>query len=232
MKILLIAISMILSLNIQAAFSSNSQNTTPEMKYETISTSDLKAFDKPGGGIVFVTSDGRYAIKGTVVDTWTKTPLNSLKEIAYSTSHINLDAMGLDIKALNVITLGNGPRRITVFVDPLCALCKELVKQAQKKTNEFTFNLVVVPALGDKSQLHAKSLFCAEDKSDSLNAYLNQTLKDLKQKKTCDTKNYDLTLLSATLFNIKAVPWMIADDGRTKYGAADLWKWLAIKNGK
>lgn len=203
---------------------------TPEMKYETIETVDIKAFDKPGGGIVFITSNGRYAINGTLVDTWSKKPLNSLKEISYSTTHVPVNDMGLDVKALNTITIGSGPRKITIFVDPLCAICKELIKQTQTKTKEFTFNIIVVPALGDKSQVHAKSLFCAEDKKDALNSYLNQTLKELKQKKNCDTKKYDLTLLTATLFNIKAVPWIIADDGRTKYGNVEIWNWLANKS--
>lgn len=230
-KILGILISLSLVSFVQNALAQNTK-TQPEIKFENIPTVDIKAFDKPGGGIVFVTSNGRYAIKGTIVDTWTKTPLNSLKEIAYSTSHINLNAMGLDVKTLNTITIGNGPRKITIFVDPLCSKCKELIKQAQSKYSEYTFNLVVVPALGDNSQLHSKSLFCAEDKSDALNAYLNQTLKNLKQKNNCDTKAYDLTLLTATLFNIKAVPWIIADDGRTKYGAVDIWKWLSEKDVK
>ena len=146
-------------------------------------------------------------------------------EINYSINHINVDAMGLPLEKMNTISFGNGPKRIIAFVDPLCGHCNSFIKKALKRKDEFTFKIIVVPALGDKSNVLAKSLFCASDKSQALELFLENKLHTLPQTGSCDTKFYDLTLFTAQSFGIKAVPFFIAPDGRFKAGVGDIWNW-------
>jgi len=183
------------------------------------------------GKIYFVSKNGRFVFQGQLTDSWHKKPLDTMDEIKYAASHIDLDVMGLPLDDLNTITISGGPERVVVFVDPLCAYCKSFIKEAKLRTDKYTFKIIVVPALGKQSNVLSKSLFCASDKSNALEMFMNNNLGSLPQKKSnCDTNNYDLTLTVAQLFGIRSVPFFIAPDGRYKPSAgAGFWGWVEGK---
>lgn len=183
------------------------------------------------GEILFMSENGRYVFQGQLTDTWHKTSLDTVAEVKYSASHIDIALMGLPINDMNTITLGSGPKQIVVFVDPLCKYCKKFIKEAKPYEDEYTFKLVVVPALGKESHKLSKNLFCSKDKSSALEAYMNNTLSLLPQSEQCDPKFYDLTLTFAQLIGVDAVPYFIAPDGRYKAGQGmDFWEWVK-RNG-
>ena len=182
------------------------------------------------GKIYFVSKNGRFVFQGQLTDSWQKKPLDTIDEIKYAASHIDLDVMGLPLDDLNTITISGGPERIVVFVDPLCTYCKSFIEGAKLRTDRYTFKIIVVPALGKQSNVLSKSLFCSADKSNALESFMNNSLGTLPQKPNCDTSNYDLTLTVAQLFGIRSVPFFIAPDGRYKSGAgAGFWDWVKGK---
>lgn len=190
---------------------------------------EIKAVET-NGEIFFMSENGRYVFRGQLTDTWHKRPLDTVQEIEYAASHIDLDLMGLPLDKLNTITIAGGPERIVAFIDPKCSFCKTLIKEAMNNTDKYTFKLVVVPALGDDSNDMSKSLFCSADKSNALKMFLTGDLKYLPQKNTCDTKHYDLTLTVAQLIGIDHVPFILSPDGRYRSGTGEgFWKWIEKK---
>lgn len=182
------------------------------------------------GEIFFMSENGRFVFRGQLTDTWHKKSLDTMDEIKYASEHINIDVMGLPLDQMNTITIPGGPERIIVFVDPLCPYCKSFIKQAQDKTDKYTFKIVVVPALGASSNALSKSLFCSSDKSNALQMLMDGELGDMPQQPNCNTKHYDLTLTVAQLFGIKQVPFFISPDGRYKPGAGNgFWEWIQNK---
>ncbi|MBX2808177.1 MAG: DsbC family protein [Cellvibrionaceae bacterium] len=195
----------------------------------TLPVDNIQAVESTGQ-LFFISDNGRYVFQGRLTDTWHKKTLDTIDEVAYAAKHIDLDLMGMDLDVMNTITIPGGPKRITVFVDPVCPFCKAFVKEALTKTQDYTFKIIVVPAFGESSNRLAKSLFCAEDKSDALDHYLEETLDTMAQQASCNTENYDFTLMMAQLLGIKHVPFLIAPDGRYRAGAEDnFWAWVENK---
>ncbi len=179
------------------------------------------------GEILFLSRNGRFVIQGRLMDAWHKKPLETIEAIRYATDHVDVDVMGLPLDQMNTITLAGGPKRVVVFVDPRCHVCKDFIRQAQERTDQYAFEFVVVPALGDESNRLSRGLFCAADKSNALEALLQGTLGQMAQQPNCDTTFYDLTLTTAQLMGVQAVPFVIAPDGRFRPGAgADIWDWM------
>jgi len=194
-----------------------------------IPVQQLQAIES-NGEILYMSKNGRFVIRGQLTDTWQKKSLDTIDEIQYATSHINVDVMGLPLDDMNTISVGNGPKQLIVFVDPQCPYCKTFIEEARPKMDEYTFKLVVVPALGKKSNQMAKSLFCASDKTNALEMLLEQKLGEMPQKETCNTESYDLTLVVAQMFGIRNVPFFIAPDGRFKPGTGkNFWNWVEQK---
>lgn len=180
------------------------------------------------GKTVVMSKNGRYYFKdGVLQDNWSGTPITNIPEAKKSSETIPIKKMMKDIKKLNIISFGKGNKSFFVFVDPQCKFCKAFVKSAQAYSAEYTFNLVVVPALGPSSNKLAKSLFCAADKSNALNDFLDEKLGSLKQLNNCDTSGYDQTLLLAQIMNIKGVPFFVSEIGFFHQGADDsIWSWM------
>lgn len=180
------------------------------------------------GQIYFLSENGRFVFTGQMVDIWQKKELNTITQIRDATERLNLTSLGLDVKSLNTMVLGNGKHQVTVYVDPLCSICHKLISDAKALTKEYTFNFIVVPAINDTSNVLAKKIFCAKDKSKTLNAFTTNTIKNLEQVSNCNISGYDKTLVSAQIMGVEGVPFVIAPNGRFAKGyPAKMAEWLA-----
>lgn len=209
-----------------------SGSTGKDVNVRTMHVETLEAIEKDGQ-LVYMSSNGRYLFQGVVTDVWSRKKIKTIADVDYSETHIDLNAISLNIDRLNTIVMGNGRKTVVVYIDPLCPYCKKFIEKAQSKTDEYTFKIVVLPALGDESNIHSKSLFCAENKSDALLKLLSRSMDEMKQKDHCDLAQYDLTLMSANMFKIKSVPWFIAPDGRYgSFSPEGVWDWLSNKGAQ
>lgn len=203
-----------------------------DVNVRTMHVETLEAIEKDGQ-LVYMSSNGRYLFQGVVTDVWSRKKIKTIADVDYSETHIDLSAISLNIDKLNTIVMGKGKKTVVVYIDPLCQYCKKFLEAAQSKTDEYTFKIVVIPALGDESNIHSKSLFCAENKSDALPKLFSRSMVEMTQKPQCDLAQYDLTLMSASMFKIKSVPWFIAPDGRYGSFSPDgVWDWLSNKGAK
>lgn len=190
-----------------------------------IDTTGLEAIKVPEG-IMYVTSNGRYVIQGTIVDTWAKKSLPTIDDISYSTQHIDLEALGFPLEKMVTFKLGTGPKTLSIFADPKCEFCKKFIADFKNHDKEYSLNVFLVPALGPESNRVAKSIFCSADASKRAELYTNSKAPVDIDLTKCDTKMYDLTLTMATAFNIRQVPFFISPSGKFKAGASDdFWTW-------
>ncbi|MCB5162649.1 DsbC family protein [Marinomonas algarum] len=189
----------------------------------------LKAVEA-NGEIMFMSENGRFVLRGQMYDIWNKKTLNSSAQIVDAVTRIHFDQMNTNFDNYNTFSIGSGEKQVVVFVDPTCSICHKMMKDAKWMGREYTFKFVVVPALGDKSDVLARKVFCAKDRQGALDDYMNHTLENVPQKEDCDTQGYDSTLMMAHLIDVKGVPFVVAPDGRYSTGKpANFKKWLEGK---
>lgn len=179
------------------------------------------------GEFVFISSNGRFVISGQLTDVWQKRKLTTLAELAELSQRIPIESFDLDITKLNAFRVGHGAKRVVTFVDPFSAASKELVMEAQLLTDHYTFDFIVVPALGDESHQLSLKLFCAADRISQANAFVAGELAALPQQESCNTAAYDETLVTAEILGVNGVPYLVAPDGRFMAGKPfSLERWL------
>lgn len=179
------------------------------------------------GQILYVSDNGRFVLTGQMYDLWYKSPIDSMRQVRDVATRIDMERMGFEPGALNTVTMGSGDKEVVMFTDPLCEHCHALAHEAKAFTDEYTFNFIVVPALGDESNHLAKRVACAADERQALDALLNGTLETLPTREDCDFETYDMTLLAAQVMEVDGVPFLISDDGRVSRGRPqDFADWL------
>ncbi|WP_052238978.1 TraA family conjugative transfer protein [Escherichia coli] len=140
---------------------------------------------------------------------------------------LDLSRLGLKMDDLNPLTLGEGKKKVVVFVDPRCPHCHELLKQALPLTKEYTFQILPVPVLGPDSERQVRQLGCARDKKAAADALLNGRIGNLEQDDACNLEPMQRTLVTAQILGIQGVPFIVANDGRISRGRPyDLSAWL------
>lgn len=77
-----------------------------------------------GGETYFISRNGRFAFKGQLMDTWSKTPITRIEQVDSVMNRIPLADMKLNIDELGPVLVGKGKTSVVVFVDPQCRYCK------------------------------------------------------------------------------------------------------------
>ncbi len=194
---------------------------------------------KTGDQTVFISSNGRFALTGgKLMDIWTQQEIKDLPDIDKIANRIDLSRMKLNVDDLGPVTIGHGKTSVLVFIDPRCPYCGKVMKDLQALQDQYTFKLVMVPILGPESQNIVVQLACQLGSSDSK---LKDTVRDrlLKQDYVglpteppgqCNKEPLQKAVVTAKLFGLQGVPFLIAPDGRTHSGAPEvLADWLANK---
>lgn len=161
-----------------------------------------------GKKVVYITKDFDYLILGSLYD---KEAKNVTQERVKELNKIDISTLPLS-DAL-IYKVGNGDRKIIVFVDPFCPHCKKIINHLKTKS-DYSLYMYIFP-LNDKSKETSLKIFCT-DKS-AVDAYLEAE----KLEKTCDTAKEKLEkhINLAQKFNLRATPFVILGDGSNFYGA-------------
>ena len=129
-----------------------------------------------------------------------------------------------------------GERHITAFVDPQCGWCHKLIAEINAKPElqkDYTFDFVVVPVLGQRSEMLAKKIFCADaDDAARYRALTDgaRSIEALKQKDECPLEVFAQTRVIAQAVGVQGVPMVISHDGRFERGKPrDLMAFLEPK---
>ncbi len=179
------------------------------------------------GTVFFLTANGRYALRGEAWDLWNRRPIRSVADAAAVAGRIDLAAMGLEVEALAHLDLGSGRRDVVAFLDPRCRRCREVLAEmkalAEKEPGPagYRFRIVPLPVMGSESQALVKRLGCLgpEEREAGLAALLAGRYEGLAPERPgCDLGALQRTLITAQLLGIRAVPYLIAPDGRIAEG--------------
>jgi len=198
----------------------------------TIPSQGIKVVESEGR-LLGMSSNGRFVFKGEIYDAWSLRALQSIAEVNEAINTIDLKKLKLDIDALRPLDLGKaGAPAVVIFVDPHCPYCKELLTEAQTLLGEFRFRVLAIGILGQESARDARLLGCASDRSQAQQALLSQSYADLEQLADCDLDPMRRALVTAQVFGVEGVPFLIAPDGSVQRGSPpDLKQWLAVHRG-
>jgi thiol:disulfide interchange protein DsbC len=197
---------------------------------------------KTGDKVVFMSSNGRFALYGgKLLDVWTQQEIRDLPDIDRIANRIDLTRMKLNIDDLGPVTAGHGKDTVLIFIDPRCPYCGKVMKDLQALQDRYTFKLVMVPILGQESQNVVVQLACqlaSGDKKvqDSVRQrLLKQDYASLPtgNPAQCNKEPLQKAIVTAKLFGLPGVPYLIAPDGRTHSGAPEaLADWLENKTAE
>lgn len=192
----------------------------------------LQVVETTEGELLFLSDNGRYALRGPALDLWHGARLVSFEETIRLAGRIDLARLKLDVGDLGAIDLGEGPE-VLVFVDPLCPHCAGLYAELPALVGTYRFRLVPVPVLGEASQRAVLGLAClsGSDPGKAREALLeNQTAGLAEPTTECGQGTAQRALIAAQILGIRGTPFLIAPDGRMRQGRPeDLAAWLAGK---
>lgn len=177
----------------------------------------------------FITENGRFMLDGEVYDLWHQEKLTTFEQVKRAVSTINLDALDFDIQALAPMVWGKGAKEIVIFLDPECQYCQKLLQLAKHLITEYRFLLIPIPLLGQNSIDAVKKLTCSDDKSLALDALINHDYSQLGMDylNSCQLGIIQKRLITAQIFGIQSVPYLISSDGRIHTGLPkNLTAWL------
>ncbi|WP_347988642.1 DsbC family protein [Methylomonas sp. AM2-LC] len=194
---------------------------------------------KTGDQVMFVSSNGRFGIYGgKLLDVWTQQEIKDIPDIDRIANRIDLSRMKLNLDDLGPVTVGHGKDKVLVIIDPRCPYCAKLIKDLQALQDKYTFKLVMVPVLGQESQNIVVQLACllsSQDKKAQESAKVRLLKQDYAglpsdNPPQCNKEPLQKAVVTAKLFGLQGVPFLIAPDGRTHSGAPDvLADWLENK---
>lgn len=189
----------------------------------------LQVVETTEGELLFLSDNGRYALRGRALDLWHGARLVSFEETIRLAGRIDLARLKLDVGDLGAIDLGEGPE-VVVFVDPLCPHCAALYAELQALLGTYRFRLVPVPVLGEDSQRAVLALAClsGSDPGKAREALLGSQTAGLPEATTdCGQGTAQRALIAAQILGIRGTPFLIAPDGRMRQGRPeDLAAWL------
>ena len=201
----------------------------------------IKADDK----VFLITDNGHFVVAGNfkLVDLWQGKIIGSVADTK-GIEKVDLRQIGFNPDELSTFTLGNGKKEVTIFIDPQCHYCHDLLGQLEPLGKDYKFNLVLIPVLGKESAEITKKLICNPNKPQSLKALLDQDYAKLPtldpvnlekvakgaQKAPCDLKALQKAVVATKLLDIQGVPTIFLPSKNVHRGGAKSFKTLLEKD--
>lgn len=180
-----------------------------------------------GDRVFFMSENGRFVFVGQMIDVWNGKVLRTPDDVSKWANRVDIASLGVDINDLNVLRIGTGQKKVTVFVDPECPYCNSIVKQMPALGKEYTFELLLLPLLGEKSAKEVKALNCMADKQKAAEILVSGDFSQVGES-SCDTEKIQRSLIVAKVLGIDAVPVIINHELFLKRGSVkDLAAYLA-----
>lgn len=171
-------------------------------------------------GVFFISSNGQFVFKGAeLYDMWNRQEVQTFEDLEKA-SMINLHRMGVKLEDLSSYNYGTGDKEVVLFVDPKCPYCNKTLGTLSQYKDRYTFRIVMLPIMGKESEAIVAKLECMADKSKAIEYILHTAWDKLPQVdiKTCDLSKVHKARVTAQVIGIKAVPFLIATNGRASSG--------------
>lgn len=190
---------------------------------------------KAGERTFLITDNGHFVVAGNfkLVDMWQGKVIGSVSDTK-GIDKVDLRKIGLSPDELSTFTIGKGKKEVTIFVDPQCNYCHDLIVQLEPLGKEYSFKLVLIPVLGKESAEISKKLMCNQDKEQSLKALIAKDyakLPELVRKEgSCDLKPLQKAVVATKLLDIQGVPFIFLPSKNTFKGGVKSFKTLLEKD--
>lgn len=203
--------------------------------YEPLVSPFTHAIELQGrNGLAYVSQNGRFVLRGVIFDTWTGKTVQTMEELRASKKSMNLAELGLKDADVDPMFFGTGPKKVTMFVDPLCPYCGQVFDQIlgdPSYAKTYTFTIYTVPFLGDDSARAVNAISCATDREQAVMALLTKDRRWMMGHPAPDGCNkqpiVQRTILSQ-MIGVTGVPYIIGPEGGIARGLpADLATFLA-----
>lgn len=181
----------------------------------------LAIVETSGGQTYLVSDNGRVGIiGGRWMDMWEGKPFTNIEDSA-SLDKLNFGRMGIDLDDFSPWVIGTGRRAVTVFVDPVCESCRQLVRQMEAMGKDYTFKVVLLPLAGKESGAAARKMHCSPNRQLALQAFLNNSYGSLPEPaQTCDVLPIQKAMVTSLILGVKATPYAVLPDFTTVSGPA------------
>jgi len=172
-----------------------------------------------GSFSLLVSDTGRFVVyNGKLLDMWSNTEIHSVADLDRALAHLDLKRLKLDFKDLGAFEMGGGPTQVTLFLDPMAAASRAVLKQLPALSDQYRFRLVLLPLEGAASVETAKRLLCTEPEL-ALKALLAGSYDKLRAPTNpCSLSPLQKTVITAKLLGIDTVPFLITAAGATQRG--------------
>lgn len=188
-------------------------------------------FVEAESGSFIISSDGRFAIEGSIKDVWHRKTLKTVDDVR-STLRMPLADMKFDFnKDLASLVLGNPdiPRQGVIFGDPTAKHTRDLVSKINANKEKYNFTFVMMPLIGGEEAVkRSMSILCAPDRELAIEDLANNTDKSfLETNEGCPDQNLMFTVYMQEIFKITNLPHVVREDGFVSKGAPlELDEWL------
>ena len=177
-----------------------------------------------GDKVFFMTPNGRYVIKGELIDVWNNNaPIKTVAQFKQVDSVVKLDALGVKMDELFHLKYGTGPEQVTIFVAPGCGYCKKTLAQMESVKDQYTFNIIPLPIMGPRSEDAVQRVIgnWKSDPEKALAAIMSDSYDALPKKQVSPEvmESFGKALLTAQILGVDSVPMLIDHKARVSKGA-------------
>lgn len=164
-----------------------------------------------GRKIFYVSTDGKFAVFGNIVDLATKQSVTEQRMQDLAKVDFSKLPLDLAIKQVN----GDGSRKIAVFTDPDCPYCKMFEKQVVPQLQNVTVYSFMFPLpIHPNAATHAKQIWCSKDRAATWAAWMQKDTA-LPTNTSCDTSGLDKVMKVGTeVVQVDGTPTIVLSTGQ------------------
>ncbi|MDD3266567.1 MAG: DsbC family protein [Burkholderiales bacterium] len=163
-----------------------------------------------GRKIFYVSTDGKYAMFGNLVDLDSKQSVTEQR--TQEVSKIDFSKLPLDLAVKQVN--GDGSRKIAVFTDPDCPYCKMFEKQVVSQlTNVTVYSFLFPLPIHPNAKSDSQKIWCSKDRAATFAAWMQKDTP-LPADTSCDTSDLDKVIKIGTdVVGVDGTPTIILSTG-------------------
>ena len=164
-----------------------------------------------GRKIFYVSTDGKFAMFGNLVDLATKQSITEQR--MQDLSKVDFSKLPLDSAIKQVI--GDGSRKIAVFTDPDCPYCKMFEKQVVPQlTNVTVYSFLFPLPIHPNAATDSKKIWCSKDRLATWSAWMQKDTA-LPTDTSCDTSALDQVMkVGSEVVQVDGTPTIVLSNGQ------------------
>jgi thiol:disulfide interchange protein DsbC len=162
---------------------------------------------RSGGDIFYTDANARYMFVGKVVDLGTLQDLTRARADELAAIRFTDLPLEMAIKTVR----GKGQRVMAVFEDPNCPYCRKL-HETLRQVDNVTVYTFLLNILSDDSAAKAKNIWCASDRSQAWQQWIQDAKPAPGAPAACPTPNEQVLALGRKL-HVQGTPTIYFADG-------------------